>query len=383
MTASAVKCGPHQEPRFRLATVSMALAAIVASCGGGDTSNTTSTDSPAPSVTTATSDDGTTSTSSRGGPTTSVTMPDGDIALISDQPVADEANYNGAGAVAQVDDGYVMFVNEYLRWPPNVEVHMFRSLDGIDWVSEQSGPLIDFAETGAPAASIVSSVIQEDDGSWTLFFYSYEGALASTAVSVGRATAPAPEGPWTIDPDPVLTSGDGWDAGTISTPTVLRTDGGYVMFYTGGTGDGVTAMGRADSDDGITWQRHGEPVFTGTDDGNSWDGLRVSQPNLLATSGGVVIVYKGNSVGSLGSQHGLACVESLDPDAKWERVDSDPILDPGVFPGGDMIFSTETIRIDGAAAIFASVARDPNSTSTDVYGLFLPIVDTLESEGTC
>jgi hypothetical protein len=145
----------------------------------------------------------------------------------------------------------------------------------------------------------------------------------------------------------------------------------------------VTSIGRADSEDGITWQRLDGPIFTGSGDGSSWDSYRVSQPNLLRTDNGAVIVYKGNSVGSLGFQHGLACVATLDPDAIWERVDTNPILDPSVFPGGDMIFSTETILIGGEAAMFASVARDPNSTSTDVYGLFLPVVERLVPEGIC
>ena len=54
-----------------------------------------------------------------------------------------------------------------------------------------------------------------------------------------RATAPAPEGPWTIDPTPVFTGIDGgWNRETVP-QSLAATDAGLVLAYDGIIGGGL------------------------------------------------------------------------------------------------------------------------------------------------
>jgi predicted GH43/DUF377 family glycosyl hydrolase len=77
---------------------------------------------------------------------------------------------------------------------------------------------------------------------------------------------------WTIHPTPVLTADQGtWDEGTVEEPNVIRENGQYKMWYTGGPmGIAVTKIGYATSPDGITWTKYaGNPVIEpGT---SAWD----------------------------------------------------------------------------------------------------------------
>lgn len=52
--------------------------------------------------------------------------------------------------------------------------------------------------------------------------------------SIGVATAPSPTGPWTFQDELLLTPDpEGWDSYTLWAPSVVRTEQGYFMYYSG------------------------------------------------------------------------------------------------------------------------------------------------------
>jgi len=60
-----------------------------------------------------------------------------------------------------------------------------------------------------------------------------------------------------VDPKPVLEPGSkgSWDEVRVDTPSVVKTDDGYAMYYAGASADGVIMIGMATSSDGITWKK--------------------------------------------------------------------------------------------------------------------------------
>lgn len=132
------------------------------------------------------------------------------------------------------------------------------------------------------------------DGTWLL----YGGArrAGSDAPIVWRATAPGPEGPWTMHPEPVLEpSGDGWDSAITDHPSVLRTDDGYLMAYGGASGarPNRNRIGFARSSDGVTWARV-PAELAGADDGDALgpvacglDARTMFEPELARTDDGL------------------------------------------------------------------------------------------------
>ncbi|MBT8207627.1 MAG: hypothetical protein KJO18_05080, partial [Acidimicrobiia bacterium] len=85
------------------------------------------------------------------------------------------------------------------------------SQNGLDFFRQDPEPLFEasapaFIEQGAGGV-IPGSVLVEPDGTWVLYFSTtgFEGRFGSGVI--GRATAPAPDGPWAFDSEPLLSPG--------------------------------------------------------------------------------------------------------------------------------------------------------------------------------
>ncbi|MCI0397088.1 MAG: hypothetical protein L0332_14195 [Chloroflexi bacterium] len=120
-------------------------------------------------------------------------------------------------------------------------------------------------------------------------------------MTIWRATAPAPEGPWTAAPEPVLEPGrpGAWDSQLVEHPNVLKTEGGYLMFYNGSSAAvrGSSFVGLATSADGIQWTKYDDPATTearyagsdpvfGPGPAGDWDSRTVWQPRVVQTTDG-------------------------------------------------------------------------------------------------
>lgn len=127
--------------------------------------------------------------------------------------------------------------------------------DGETWTSVEP-VAIDAGALGLDdTGPIPSSVLVEDDGSWTMFG---SGRLTGDRPVIWRATASGPEGPWTVHPEPLLEPAPGeWDGGVIDHPSVVASDEGYLMTYGGASGarPNRNRIGAARSADGLTWER--------------------------------------------------------------------------------------------------------------------------------
>jgi hypothetical protein len=178
-----------------------------------------------------------------------------------------------------------MLYNGIPNWPHPLSVGWATSTDGRVWERRSESPV--FAPDPVPHGGWTvraTSVLVEDDR-WILYFVvGGEGRLEGV---VGRATAPGPEGPWTVDAEPVFEPGGpgAWDAEAIGHAKVMPDAGGYVMYYTG-WGEGPTRIGRAVSADGIAWTRDEGPVLEPPIGESATEDFQVSDPTVARTGDG-------------------------------------------------------------------------------------------------
>ena len=276
------------------------------------------------------------------------------------------------GAVVYHDGLFHMFHNELEWWPSQVHVFYSTSPDGINWTRVSDEPLFLGEDLSVPYTAFVSSVLVEDDGTWILYYYTVDNAVTwetMTDGSIGRATAPTPTGPWTADDEMVLVAGDdnAWDSYCVQNPTVLRTDQGYVMYYTGYS-DRQAAIGMATSTDGIQWTKQEEPILGRSGESGTWDNAFMIDPQVVLTPDGWVMLYsRSNKVG----KHGPYGFAVSSDGVNWIRSDA-PIADASTV--GPFIWAAELIhhddtyyvfvesgQVSGAGQSFSDTSSDPNA----------------------
>lgn len=139
------------------------------------------------------------------------------------------------------------------------------STDGITWEKYAENPILAPDGDGYDAMCISVGVpMLLEDNTWVMYYAANSQPCYGPGRYIGRATAPAPEGPWTRDAEPVLTAGEetAWDVGYIMPHSIVPLDDGYLMYYSGGEEFLVPLprlVGMAISSDGITWAKCDNP----------------------------------------------------------------------------------------------------------------------------
>jgi predicted GH43/DUF377 family glycosyl hydrolase len=138
------------------------------------------------------------------------------------------------------------------------------SEDGINWTKFGENPIIAPDDTGYDGMCVSVGVPMVEDDTWVLYYAANSQPCYGPGRYIGRATAPDPSGPWTRDEEPILEAGSEgeWDHGFIMPHSIVKTDDGYVMYYSGGTEFLVPLprlVGMATSSDGINWNKCNDP----------------------------------------------------------------------------------------------------------------------------
>lgn len=128
--------------------------------------------------------------------------------------------------------------------------------------------------------------------------------------------------------NPVLTGDrEGWDSDYAGSPSVLRKDGEYLMWYRGDIlGSRIQQIGYAVSKDGIHWKKYiDNPVFKVNK--NDWDNVSVLAPFVIYDHGRFKLYYRGSN--SFNQDHSSIGLAISSDGISWSRDRRNPILTIG------------------------------------------------------
>jgi len=274
------------------------------------------------------------------------------------------------GAIVYHDGLYHMLYNGVRLWPSAVDVGYATSSDGETWSRVGAAPVLTTAEVSFARFTIRANSLLVIDGQWVLYFTasSRSGELVGV---IGRATAPGPEGPWTVDPEPVLPAGSpgAWDARAVGHAKVVQTADEFVMYYTGSDAPNRGQIGMATSADGRQWVKHNDPTTTAAPlaesdpvvvpgAGTAWDSRLVENPRVLPYGEGWVMVYRGERAGKAG----FGFATSADG-VRWTKQDANPVLTSDVLPTGRVFFYQEVLVRDDTLLLYI----EAGSSNTVIY----------------
>jgi predicted GH43/DUF377 family glycosyl hydrolase len=279
--------------------------------------------------------------------------------VVTPESVGLSSLYINPGAVIERDGTLHMFPNLFSRWPGRVAVPHLTSTDGVTWATDATAAALSSDDFPMANPGIdVSTGFVTDDGPWVLIF---ETVSTSTPWVIGRASAPSPQGPWTIDPEPIVTPGSSgsWDAGGVQWPSVVRTGDGWSMYYAGfdAPQGGTGSIGLATSTDGVTWVKRESPVLEASE---LWEGRSLDRPRVVQTPDGLAMVYAGRDL----TDRGLAT--STDG-LSWTRIPG-PAIERADFPVSGRSWDSALIYRGDDLELFLEIG----SETTKIYRAVLP-----------
>lgn len=268
-----------------------------------------------------------------------------------------------AAATRDHDGAIVLFVVWFGGAEGDVQITVSRSEDGVAWDVGRE-PITGTLALGVPAPGpIPTAVRQLDDGTWVLYGWAADDERGSS-LSSWRATAPEPEGPWTLDATRILGSGvaGAWDSFMAVAGSAQRVGDEWLMWYEGeGPGDEVRGeIGLATSADGITWRKHDDPATTdlarATSDPVMTLGIcgagtaqAVEQPQVERGPDGLVAVFGGFGAGR--EQMDLYGAVSTDG-RSWQCGSGGPLLRTEDIPNSEGIHTIASVPLaDGRMGV--------------------------------
>jgi hypothetical protein len=301
-------------------------------------------------------------------------------------PASSDPNWDNTyidpGATFFYQGQFHMFFNGINGFPRPVGVGYATSTDGYHWTRQVTQPVLSAlnldpkGEFHGQNLFVTSGLVMED-GTWVLYYFMMNGGTFTGPQSIGRATAPAPTGPWTLSAQPVLEPGPAgaWDDLQVTDPEVLKTQDGYIMYF---DGMGSRSMiGMATSPDGIHWSKYNNPAtqdkaFIESDpilvnDNGAWDAGRVMDPKVVQTEQGYVMVYLSTEgpVKFGTGQHGVGYATSQDG-IHWIKGKENPALSSQNHPDWRQTFLMALVHEEDTYFLYFDFVKT-GKVGTNVY----------------
>ena len=256
--------------------------------------------------------------------------------------------------VVELDGRYYMF---YAGQDANgvSSIGYATSQNGRKWFRVDKNPVLTGSGEGFDSYGVTAPVIHKEGDVWVMYYAAIESSRGRPT-AIGRATAQDLRGPWERSQEPVLTVSNSptWDSLSITPGSVVDVDGKMRLYYSGFSETQKIGIGFAESADGITWTKHGDPVLPGGSRGD-WDEI-VYAPFVQLRDGNWEMFYHGDPFSSRDANDiGLGLAASSD-DITWTRPDA-PFLvsdDEERFPHTPFVLDVG----DFLYVYYASVLKD-------------------------
>ena len=204
------------------------------------------------------------------------------------------------------------------------------SADGITWTKHPGNPVLDLGPADAwDDFNVYGPSVIYDGAKFKMW---YTGV--NSTIEIGY-TESADGITWTKHPgNPVLKLGteeNSWDGKYAYYPCVLFDGAVYEMWYTGQNSAASTAIGYAESADGITWTKSPANPVINVGDRGTWDDGSLQHPSVVFDGAEYHLWYSGwhkefpilnlgfNKIGYATSTDGIA----------WEKYAGNPVLERG------------------------------------------------------
>lgn len=276
-----------------------------------------------------------------------------------------DAYFVNPGAVIEHEGQLHMFANVFSTWPGHVDVPHLTSSDGASWQLAASKPVLTNEDVPqADPGADVSTGFVDASGQFVLIFSTVN---FGEPWLLGRASAPSPDGPWTVDPEPILKPGAAGsiDAGGLSWPSVVKTDAGYALYYTArSTQRGSGSIGMATSTDGVTWTKRAMPVVEAD---QKWELGSLDRPRVAVTPRGLVMLYaSGNDL----TRHGVAWSQD---GVTWRKSADGPALTAADYPVDGRSWDGALLYRNGTLNFWLEIGSGSGPDGTNVYLATAPL----------
>ncbi len=245
-----------------------------------------------------------------------------------------------AGGMVYHDGLFHLFFNVLQDYPPTqAAIGYATSPDGYHWSILSDRSILTAADVRyADNVVLASDALVEEDGTWVLYFHTTSKSPSTTGARIGCATAPSPNGPWSVTGLPLLEpSESGWDEFEVKYPNVIKTGQGYFMYYQGlDRFGGTVRFGLATSQDGLHWEKHPDPIFTA--DNVPWGEFNsIRYPYVVHTEAGWLLFFRAE-----GDAYPMAYGLAVSPDGiNWAAAQDVPVIDIKKIPGWTLAFAPE------------------------------------------